>query len=278
MLKKAKERMGTAGLIVAVIALVFAMVGGAYAASKLNGKQKKEVKKIAKKYAGKDGATGPQGAAGPAGAPGPRGPIGPQGEKGEEGEEGLEGEPGFNATVAEIPVGAVECNELGGAEVNVEEAPAAEAVEVCNGEAGEKGEKGEPWTPNNTLPAGAIETGAWSFNSGAEETVLTAISFPIQLAGGGKAEVVHYSTEEGEAFAGHEFKESCEGSIEAPKVSPTAAARTLCVFQGEVVNGAFEAIKKTGNGAKGSGKTGALIQVKTTGAGHGFGTWAVKGG
>jgi hypothetical protein len=44
-----RERFGIAGVI-SVIALVFAMVGGAFAAGGgLSSKQKKEVKKIAKK-------------------------------------------------------------------------------------------------------------------------------------------------------------------------------------------------------------------------------------
>ena len=47
-----REPFGKAGLTVAILALVLAMVGGAYASGALTGKQKKEVKKIAKKYAG----------------------------------------------------------------------------------------------------------------------------------------------------------------------------------------------------------------------------------
>ena len=71
MFSRMHNKLGTAGLLVAIVALVFAMVGGAYAAKgALTGKQKKEVTKIAKKYAGKPGAQGPQG---PAGLVGPKG-------------------------------------------------------------------------------------------------------------------------------------------------------------------------------------------------------------
>ncbi|MCW2987260.1 MAG: hypothetical protein JWM24_198, partial [Solirubrobacterales bacterium] len=51
--RRLREPFGKAGLTVGVIALVMALVGGAYAAGALTGKQKKEVEKIAKKFAGK---------------------------------------------------------------------------------------------------------------------------------------------------------------------------------------------------------------------------------
>jgi hypothetical protein len=86
--------------VVAVTALVFAMIGGAYAASGgLSGKQKKEVKKIAKSFQGKgptgsQGPQGPPGAAGLAGAKGDVGPTGPQGPQGLQGIQGKQGDPG----------------------------------------------------------------------------------------------------------------------------------------------------------------------------------------
>ena len=91
------EPFGKAGLIVAIVALVMALVGGAFAANgALTAKQKKEVKKIAKSFQGTGpaGATGLQGPAGANGkdgangAPGLQGAPGPQGEPGEPGEEG----------------------------------------------------------------------------------------------------------------------------------------------------------------------------------------------
>lgn len=92
MFSKMHNKLGTAGLVVAIVALVFAMVGGAYAAQQaLNGKQKKEVEKIAKKYAGKQGPQGPQGPAGPAG---PMGVQGAKGDPGVDGQQGLTGSTG----------------------------------------------------------------------------------------------------------------------------------------------------------------------------------------
>jgi hypothetical protein len=104
-----KTRMGIPGVI-AVIGLVFAMLGGAYAASGgLTPKQKKEVTKIAKKYAGKPGATGPIGPVGPTGAAGKEGPQGKQGIQGEKGPEGSPWTAGGT-----LPSGATETGFTGG--------------------------------------------------------------------------------------------------------------------------------------------------------------------
>jgi hypothetical protein len=93
-----RNRFGVPGAL-AVVALVLAMVGGAYAAAKLTGKQKKEVEKIAKKFAGKQGPRGPAGLPGPAGAPGKNGAQGPIGPEGPEGPMGPEGQTGFTETL-----------------------------------------------------------------------------------------------------------------------------------------------------------------------------------
>jgi hypothetical protein len=85
-----REPFGKAGTVIGIVALVFAMVGGAFAAGVLTAKQKKEVEKIAKKFAGKNGATGelgPVGKQGPVGQPG-------QGTKGDQGIQGIQGVPG----------------------------------------------------------------------------------------------------------------------------------------------------------------------------------------
>ncbi len=89
--KRFREPFGKAGLTVAILALVFAMVGGAWAAAGLNSKQKKEVKSIAKSFQG----TGPAGAAGPAGAKGDNGANGSSGAKGDKGDTGDTGKQGI---------------------------------------------------------------------------------------------------------------------------------------------------------------------------------------
>jgi len=82
---KRPEPFGKAGLTVAILALVLAMVGGAWAAGGLTGQQEKQVKKIAKKYAGKPGPVGP---AGPAGTNGTNGTNGKNGAPGAPGPKG----------------------------------------------------------------------------------------------------------------------------------------------------------------------------------------------
>lgn len=99
MISRIRDQFGTAGLAVAIMALIAALAGGAYAASNaLTGKQKKEVEKIAKKYAGKPGVAGPAGAAGPAG---PKGDTGAKGDAGAIGATGSKG-----ATGTQGPTGA----------------------------------------------------------------------------------------------------------------------------------------------------------------------------
>jgi hypothetical protein len=88
-----REPFGTAGLTVAILALVLAMVGGAYAAGGLTKAQEKQVTKIAKKFAGKPGKAGVAGATGPVGPAGPAGAAGKSGKEGSEGPQGKEGSP-----------------------------------------------------------------------------------------------------------------------------------------------------------------------------------------
>ena len=103
MLGRIHQKLGTVGLIVSVVALVAALAGTAFAATKLNSVQKKEVVKIAKKYAGKPGSAGVQGPTGPQGATGPAGTTGAEGPQGEEGPEGPTGPTGPAGT--QLPSG-----------------------------------------------------------------------------------------------------------------------------------------------------------------------------
>jgi len=139
-----REPFGKAGLTVGVIALVFAMLGGAYAAGTLTAKQKKEVTKIAKKYAGKDGATGPQG---PQGLQGPKGDPGVKGDTGPQGAPGVAGTNGTNGT---------------------------------NGTDGEDGACSLS-RPECVLPAGATEAGLWSFIEKDAFLEFVTINYPLKL-------------------------------------------------------------------------------------------------
>lgn len=83
-----RNRFGVPGVI-SVIALVFAMMGGAFAAS--NGGSNHATASAKK---GPRGPRGKTGATGPAGAQGPVGPVGPKGDTGSPGSNGKNGEPG----------------------------------------------------------------------------------------------------------------------------------------------------------------------------------------
>jgi len=118
MFTKLREPFGKAGLTVAIFALVLAMVGGAYAAGALSGKQKKEVEKIAKKFAGKPGANGTNGAAGAKGDPGAAGAKGDLGAKGETGAPGAPGKNGTTGFTETLPPNKTETGTWGaGAEL-----------------------------------------------------------------------------------------------------------------------------------------------------------------
>jgi hypothetical protein len=112
MLQRIHGRLGTAGFVISIVALVAALGGGAYAASGgLTGKQKKEVEKIAKKYAGKPGTPGAAGGLGPAGAKGDAGAAGAAGAAGKEGsqgKQGLQGAPGQTGFTETLPAGKTE--------------------------------------------------------------------------------------------------------------------------------------------------------------------------
>lgn len=137
-----RSRFGAPGVI-SVVALVFAMTGGAFAAKYIitSTKQiKPSVLKALKGKAGLQGPVGPVGPQGPAGAQGPPGANGAPGETGPKGTTGATGSTG--ATGATGPAG--------------------------------------PLGP--TLPSGVTETGAWGNTFDANGEVTSPISFTIPLA------------------------------------------------------------------------------------------------
>lgn len=262
MFKRLREQFSTAALILSAIAVLLAVAGGAMAASgALTGKQKKEVKAIAKSFQG----TGPQGAPG---TPGANGTSGKDGAPGAPGTPGKAGTDGKSVTVTKIDPGFEECEELGGALVEVESTPPG--VEVCNGEEGAQGIEGQPWTFNSTLPTGATETGVWSFNGTAadSEGVYAEIGFPVQMAKALKRPHTHYATDA-------DFETFCKGSYNVP----VAPAGELCVYQSTVSNATFEGMYKVGpiGETQGALQAGTVLAFTMSGAGYGMGTWAVTG-
>lgn len=247
-----KARFGAPG-VVAVIALVLAMVGGAYAAGgALSGKQKKEVEKIAKKIS-KAGPQGPEGKQGPKGDTGAVGAVGAKGDKGDKGEKGDTGAAGKSVKVTPIQVGDPgECEESGGAMVTPE---GGDGVEVCNGE---EGAEGSPWTAGGVLPSGKSEEGTWGASAGAEEFTPDPISFNIPLAATIAGANTHIAP-----------NASCPGTVAEPK----AAAGHFCLYVAENV-GATIAIGPA-SGGTGVGKAGGIVAVEGTSGSYAFGTWAV---
>jgi hypothetical protein len=260
--------------VAVTLALVFAMSGGAYAASRYVITSTKQIKpSVLKSLAGKTGPAGPAGPAGVAGSTGPPGPQGPAGSA------GANGSPGESVTSAAVGKGA-NCKE-GGAKFTVGSGASAYA---CNGEKGKQGEPGEPGAPGEPwavggLPAGATETGVWS--AGAPETatglpVLTPLSFPVPLAARLDEAHVHFME------VGAASTEECPGTVEEPK----AASGNLCVYaeltegmaSGRVITPGFAAFfTKNEVGAL---KSGAELIVVTNGEATRHledGSWAVTG-
>ena len=94
--------------LVAVLALVFAMTGGAYAANRYLISSTKQISpKVLKALKGNAGSGGAQGPAGPAGPAGPGGPAGAPGAgaAGKEGPAGKEGKPGTTGFTETLPSG-----------------------------------------------------------------------------------------------------------------------------------------------------------------------------
>src|SRR4051794_13200366 len=138
-----RNRFGIPGVI-SVIALVFAMLGGAYAASNSSGGGKAAASAKAKK--GPRGPKGPKGDTGPAGPAGPAGPVGAKGDA---------GAAGTNGTNGVSPSGTAFGGEANGCKEGGVKFVGANTTVACNGVKGQTGF-------TDTLPAGKTETGAWA--------------------------------------------------------------------------------------------------------------------
>lgn len=277
--------------IALTFALVFAMTGGAYAASKYVITSTKQISpKVLKTLQGKPGAKGATGAAGPQGPAGPAGAKGETGPAGKEGAPGQNGANGENVSSKEIKTTETACAKQGGTSFTANDTTTL----ACNGKEGKEGKKGEegsPWTAKGTLPVGATETGTWG-GTLSQEQVDFVISFPIQLASALEESRVHAINQyEGEGEIDPGLGKSIEnpaiksGECKGTYASPRAAPGNLCVF----VNGhGFSSAKEIAaivnfNGdptGPGAGTTGALVAVEVESGSIGrlaLGTWAVTG-
>jgi hypothetical protein len=256
-----RTRFGIPGVI-SVMALVFAMFGGAYAASNSSGGGKATASAKAKKGPrGPKGATGPAGPAGPAGPQGSAGAQGPKGDTGAAGANGAQGASVENKAVATGVTG--KCNKLGGAEFTV---GVGTPTFACNGE---KGKEGDPWAAEGTLPPEATETGSWAAINPGESFV--PISFPIPLEAALPAANVHMASDD---------PTNCPGTA----AKPEAEVGHLCVYVATIAFGATPIIRGPYSATaseeevfalqiKGAAPSGAFLYIE--GAAALWGTWAV---
>jgi collagen triple helix repeat protein len=265
-----RNRFGIPGVI-SVIALVFAMFGGAYAASNSSGGGKATASAKAKKGPrGPKGATGPAGPQGAKGDPGLAGAAGKDGPNGTNGSNGVPGAAGING----VSVTSEEFEGIGGpcAEGGTEfESASPEATYACNGS------EGSPWTADGTLPQGATETGTWGGITAGLETIWD-ISFAIPLAA--ELELGHSKP----IRAGATPPAVCDdGEAPAPSpANPEADSGYLCVYTQYSETPAE--IFRTYSPAKvveGDASTaGSLVFWSDEGVSAGeyvYGTWAVTG-
>jgi hypothetical protein len=260
------------------LAVVFAMSGGAYAASKYVINTTKQINpKVLAALKGKTGANGSQGPAGPAGPQGPAGAAGAKGETGPAGQNGVPGEKG-----AQGEKGTPGTNGFNGS-------PGAKGPA---GPAGPTGATGSPWTDGGTLPVGSTETGQWSF-SGTQATagslVTASISFPVPLEKALDEEHTHFiGPEEGEGEPKAKAVAGCSGNYKEPK----AASGNLCVFTQGVFGSGEEGLtplpaaalglSNAETGEKHAGKSGAYLSgiINEGKEGDdiiGIGDWVVTG-
>lgn len=248
MLSMLRTRLGIPGVI-SVIALVFAMLGGAYAANDSGGGD--TVANASKKAKGPRGPRGPKGATGAAGAAGAQGPAGAQGAVGPQGPAGADGKAG--ATGPTGPAGAA-------------------GTPGTPGSTGATGPAGSPWTAGGTLPSGETETGVWAGRSfEEEEEVRLPISFAIPLAS--PLDNAHVE------IVGSTINPNCDDGVEpaASSENPEAEPGFLCVFQGRFGGpGSPVRVGKQGDATQvvGASTTGAVLGVFTE-AFKAQGSWAV---
>jgi hypothetical protein len=288
--------------VVATLALVFAMSGGALAATHYLITSKKQISpKVLKELKGGAGAAGAAGTAGAAGAPGKEGAAG------KDGAAGSSGTNGESVSVASVELGEEACGGVGGAKFSV----GGKSTTACNGKGGKEGKEGKagenvtntanpanckeggaefkvgsgtptyacngsPWTAGGTLPSGATETGTWGFttNTLGVRVQRVPISFPIPLAKPitkSNIEVVK---------AGATGTGGCEGGTVA---APTAKPGNLCIYITELEANEHFAFIDPGSSNAEAGITGLVLGIEPTNkepgeeGGQGLGTWAVTG-
>jgi hypothetical protein len=289
MLSLLRNRFGIPGVI-SVIALVFAMMGGAYAASN-NGDGGKatasaKAKRGPKGPKGAKGDTGPAGPQGPAGAKGDTGAAGANGKDGTNGGPGSNGAAGANGktvlsgaanpTIAVGTQGDFYINTTSD-EIFGPKPSNAGAWGAGTKLKGADGAPGSPWVVG-TAPKGVVMKGTWSVPyysaAGAEEFVPIPIStgVPINQINGFTIFLKKGENLPGQGTPEREEAEGfCPGSAEEPEPS-TAGFIALCVYVKEDTNLKVEpSLSLTQSGG------GAVLRLPTIAAGpaKAFGSWVL---
>ncbi len=243
----------TPATILASVALVFAVTGGAFAASGSGGNLPAKATApaahaaTAKKKPGSKGKAGPRGPAGPKGAAGATGATGPAGATGPG---GPQGPAGANATNGE---------------------KGEQGVQGIRGKEGERGETGA--SAFEPLPGERTETGLWAINT-PSPSAYVPISFSIPLSGELAAADVHFVTEEEWKKEGG--KTPPAGCVGGTGASPTAEPGNLCVYVTVESPGEFVEFLNPGGITNGAGKSGTLFFLASaTSVSTQAGTWAV---
>ncbi len=260
MLSRLRAHLGTAGLVVAIVALIAALGGGAYAATGGGSSGKATASAKVKK-----GPRGPKGAKGDTGPVGPQGPAGAKGDTGAKGDAGAAGTNGSNGTNGVSPTGTAFIGEANGCKEGGVKFVGANTTVACNGAKGQTGF-------TDTLPSGKTETGMWSFGQTSENpkaaASLVSISFNIPLPAG-QDPIFVFTKIPSEQVPG-ENEAECPGTV----AEPDAAPGYLCVYAAEL-----NSVEDVVVGNKSYGGVNLFFLMKAAGenyaSGYGSGSWAV---
>ena len=244
-----RTRFGIPGVI-SVMALVFAMFGGAYAASNGNsGKATASKTKTVKGPRGPKGAVGPAGPQGPIGATGPNGDTGAAGANGTNGKDGINGtngEDGTSVVASTEPSGTGNCEGRGGSKFIT----GATTTFACNGKDGTGGAGGGSLP--TTLGSGETETGTWSLVGSGGPSPISPVSFPIPLsAEAAKNTTLHTAEAEGDA--------TCTGNVDEPTAPPGVFCRYVSEESTSGAESPFFVYPPDFGANEGVGTSGALI-------------------
>jgi hypothetical protein len=259
-----RNRFGIPGLV-AVIALVLAMVGGAFAANKYVITSTKQIKpSVLKALKGKNGGAGPAGT---------NGTNGTNGAKGDQGVQGVPGTPGTNGNTVRNGTGAPAAGLGNNGDFYIDTASSMIYGPKTAGAWGSgtslKGQTGF----TEVLPPNKTETGAWSTMIGAEGYGIADIAFPIPLANEIAATNVHVIVPGGTGVNGQ-----CTGGTAAnPKADPGHLCIYVTIAEG-TINPITESksIKAGSSSENGAGVSGVILKTASSFNGAvGWGTWAV---